>query len=211
MNVFRFVDQRITNTVSRLPSYCLMRSDTLRRRGLCWLGACMLMFTAIAQADQNAAELPKLFEQLKAATSASHATELESRIWQHWLQAPDDTSEFLISQVSQAMGAGRLDLALELATQLVDGTPDYAEAWNKRATIYYLLGDNAASVSDIRETLTLEPRHFGAISGLGLIFMRERNLEAALEAFEQVLAISPESLNAKKSAERVRNELEREI
>jgi tetratricopeptide (TPR) repeat protein len=116
-----------------------------------------------------------------------------------------------MSQVTQAMSAGELDIALKLCNQLVDGAPEYAEAWNKRATIHYLMGNNDASVADIRETLAREPRHFGAISGLGLIFLREKNMQAALDAFEQVLTISPGSPSAQGSVERVRREMGREI
>ena len=89
---------------------------------------------------------------------------------------------------------------------MIDSTPDFAEGWNKRATLHYLLGDNDSSVADIRETLIREPRHFGAISGLGLIFMRQNNFEAALHAFEQVLIISPGSASAKSNVEYIRNE-----
>lgn len=164
-----------------------------------------------ALADQRSEELPGLFTQLEQSTSADDTRTLEAKIWQLWLQAPDENSSLLLSQISRAMGTGELDLALSLADQLVDSSGDFAEAWNKRATIHYLMGNHAESVADIRETLALEPRHFGAISGLGLIFLRERNLQAALEAFEQVLAISPSSENARLSIERVRAELEREI
>ena len=76
---------------------------------------------------------------------------------------------------------------------------------------HYILGDNEASVADIGETLSREPRHFGAISGLGLIFIKEQNFDAALNAFEKVLEISPASNNAKSSVERVRSEIGREI
>jgi tetratricopeptide (TPR) repeat protein len=105
----------------------------------------------------------------------------------------------------------RLEIALQLSTQLVDSYPEFAEGWNKRATIHYLLGNNAQSVADIRETVRLEPRHFGAISGLGMIFLRESNFPAALQAFEQVLKISPASIGAKRSIEQVRREIGREI
>ena len=109
------------------------------------------------------------------------------------------------------MQARDLDAALETADALIARAPEFAEAWNRRATIHYLRGDDDESVADIRETLALEPRHFGAISGLGLIFLRRGDLEAALDAFEQVLEISPASANAKRSVERVRGELGREI
>ena len=109
-----------------------------------------------------------------------------------------------MSQVTHAMAQRELDLALLLCNQLLDASPEFSEAWNKRATIHYLQGNFEASVSDIRETLALEPRHFGAISGLGLIFIREKNYEAALKAFEQVLAISPGSVSAQSSVERAK-------
>lgn len=166
---------------------------------------------ATATADQDAPELPGLFDELKRAESAETASQIEAAIWQHWLTAPDESSHLLSTQLGQAMQGGRLDLALTLANQLVDGHDQYAEAWNRRATIHYLMGNDDLSVADIRETLILEPRHFGAISGLGLIFLRQGDKNAALDAFEQVLNISPVSANAQRSAERVRQELGREI
>lgn len=162
-------------------------------------------------ADQNADELPVLFAQLLTAGNAESSMEIEGQIWKLWLDAPDRNSAALLSQISKAMGSGRLDMALRLSNQLIDSSPEFAEAWNKRATIHYLMRNNVASVADIRETVRLEPRHFGAISGLGMIFLRENNLPAALEAFEQVLLISPASSNAQRSVERVRGEMGREI
>lgn len=162
-------------------------------------------------ADQYAPELPALFEQLKQATNASEAMQLEASIWQHWLEAPDAQSEALMSRISQAMSGGDLAVALELCEELVASYPDFAEAWNKRATVNYMMGNNEQSVSDIRETIAREPRHFGAISGLGLIFLRDQNFDAALSAFEQVLAISPASQNARQSVARLRQEVGREI
>lgn len=170
----------------------------------------LLLVTSVANnlvlADQNAPELPALFDQLLDATEEVDVRTLENRIWQHWMAAPDDSSEMLMSQISRAMAAGKLGDALILCNQLVDSTPDFAEGWNKRATLHYLLGNNDASVADIRETLVREPRHFGAISGLGLIFMSQHNFEAALEAFEQVLAISPGSVSARSNAQAARNQ-----
>lgn len=171
----------------------------------------LLCRAALTYADQTAEALPELFDRLAQASTSAESRQVEAQIWQLWLTAPDSNSDYLMSQISQALDGGELDLALHLSNQLVDSAPAYAEAWNKRATIHYLMGANSASVSDIRETLALEPRHFGAISGLGLIFLREQNLQAALEAFEQVLSISPASENALRSVERVRSELGREI
>ena len=170
-----------------------------------------LACTGLASADQRDPELDELFTSLKQASDGSQASQIESKIWQHWLQAPDSNSTALLSQVVSAMESGDYQLALKLCSQLVDSNPDFAEAWNKRATLQYLIGNHSRSVADIRETLALEPRHFGAISGLGLIFMRAGDLDAALAAFEQVLVISPQSESSIASIKRVREEMGREI
>lgn len=179
-----------------------------------WLLSLMLIVGASLHpvwADQTAKELPALFDQLLIETDPAVVSSIEGRIWQHWLEAPNEKAAFLMSQISRAMSGGDLQIALGICNQLVENEPDFAEAWNKRATIHYLLGNNALSVADIRETVIREPRHFGAISGLGLIFVRQNDLKAALTAFEQVLAISPGSRSARESAERVREALGREI
>ncbi len=187
------------------------RLSRLRRISIPLLIALMGSVSTHSQADQYAEALPELFTQLKNVTSSEASMELEHRIWAHWLEAPDRNAATLLSQVSKAMSAGRLDIALSLSNQLIDSAPGFAEAWNKRATIHFLLGQDADSVADIRETVKLEPNHFGAISGLGLIFLRGQNFPAALEAFEKVLQISPASSNAKRSVERVRREMGREV
>lgn len=172
--------------------------------------AIVIYFTCLsllAQADQTATELNPLFDKLANAADGSEAVQLESKIWQYWLKAPDDDSAALMSQVVYAMQNGQLSLGIKLCDQLIDNAPEFAEAWNKRATLYYLTGNMQASVEDIRRTVELEPRHFGAISGLGLIFLQQGNYQNALDAFEQVLKISPQSNNTRRSIEQVRNKL----
>lgn len=154
-------------------------------------------------ADQSHPQLDSLFEALQQAPSDSQSRQIEGEIWQRWLEAPDQNAAYLITQISTAMSVGQNELALKLANQLVDSTPSFAEAWNKRATIQYVLGNHALSVADIKQTLILEPRHFGALSGLGLIFTDSGNYAAALDAFNQVLKLSPSSLNAQASVARV--------
>lgn len=168
-------------------------------------------FLQTSLADQHAPELPALFDELKQAGDASQAAHLESTIWQHWLEAPDAQAHELMSGITQAMASADLAVALQICNELIDSHPEYAEAWNKRATLHYMLGNSEQSVADIRQTIILEPRHFGAISGLGLIFLRDQNFDAALAAFEQVLAISPASISARQSVARLRQEVEREI
>lgn len=174
---------------------------------------CVLLLCAISpvSADQNDPLLDGLFEDLAKAEEPPEASRLENRIWQRWLVAPDGPAQELLLSVESNMRGGLLEAALDAADQLVERVPDYAEGWNKRATVRYLIGDYDGSIADIRRTLRLEPRHFGAISGLGLIYIRQGDKPAALAAFEHVLEISPASANARASVERVRRELESDI
>lgn len=165
----------------------------------------------LANADQNDPALPGYYDDLLQASSSAEAVEIESRIWQVWLEAPDDESDRLLLAIGDALDQRDLREALILSSILVENYPDYSEGWNKRATVYYLMGNFDASVADIGETLRLEPRHFGAISGLGLIFRAKGDLEASLDAFEQVLRISPQSLNAQRSVADLKSQLGSEI
>ncbi|MFQ5902310.1 MAG: tetratricopeptide repeat protein [Candidatus Binatia bacterium] len=94
--------------------------------------------------------------------------------------------------------------ALVSFNKVVEADPDFAEGWNKRATVYYLMGEFVASVRDIERTLTLEPRHFGALSGLGLIYLALGEDRLALEAFEAALKVNPHLPGAQAHAEEVR-------
>ncbi len=165
----------------------------------------------VAHADQSEQELDVLFSALENAGSNYETNRIQNEIWQQWLMAPDENANLLMSQLHVAMSARQHNFALEICNQLVDSNPDYAEAWNKRATVHYLMGNNALSIADIKQTLLLEPRHFGALSGLGLIFTATGQYEAALDAFNEVLKISPASANAQGSIEHVKSLLGTEI
>ena len=105
------------------------------------------------------------------------------------------------------MNTNRLDDAVERFTELIAAAPNFAEAWNKRATAYYLMERYEDSVRDIERTLALEPRHFGAISGMGLIFLQLGDEVGALDAFEKVLEIHPHARGARFHVERLRERL----
>ena len=172
-----------------------MRGALAAVRALALVAAALL--APHASADQDDPRLDGLFEALGEADDAAEAARLEGEIWRLWLEAPDEDASLLLDGVQRAMAQGDPARALELADRLVELAPDYAEGWNKRATILYVMGDDDASVADIRETLVREPRHFGAISGLGQIFLRRGEPGAALEAFEEVARLSPGSANAR--------------
>lgn len=164
-----------------------------------------------ASADQNDPRLNDLFAQLKTAPAPNAARALEGQIWGIWLKTPHGTAQTLLNKGIERMQAGDLATALAAFTHVVDAAPDFAEGWNKRATVYYLMEDFEASLKDIVKTLELEPRHFGALSGRGLIQVRLRNPKAALEAFEAALEHHPQAAGAKSNAEALRQILERDI
>jgi len=163
----------------------------------------------IAPADQKDARLPALFEALKAAPDPMAAVEIEAKIWAIWLEANDPAIDRLMSEGSEAMGIQKFGTALEKFNAIVEQRPDFAEGWNKRATLYYLMGNYQQSLADIDRTLELEPRHIGALSGLGLVNMRMQREEAAADAFERVLAIDPQNGSAKSNLEHVQDILKR--
>jgi tetratricopeptide (TPR) repeat protein len=132
-----------------------------------------------------------LFGALKAAPDEVSAKHVEARIWAIWLQTPSDTAALLMMRAKVAMDAQQPDLALKLLDATIKLRPDYVEAWNRRATLYYLQNDYARSLADIKQVLVREPRHFGALAGLGMIMQDLGEDKRALDAFRQALAIDP--------------------
>jgi len=132
-----------------------------------------------------------LFGALKAAPDQASAKHVEARIWAMWLQTPSDTAGLLMSRAKAAVDAQKYDVALKLLDSLVTLRPDYTEAWNRRATVYYLKNDYVRSMQDIQQVLIREPRHFGALAGLGMIMQEVGDDKRALEAFRKALAVNP--------------------
>lgn len=137
------------------------------------------------------AQLDFLFGALKAAPDTESAKHVEARIAALWMRTPSDTAALLMSRARQALEADNSDVALKLLDAIVKLRPDYVEAWNKRATLYYLRNDYARALADIREVLAREPRHFGALAGLGMIMRDIGDDRKALAAFRQALALHP--------------------
>jgi tetratricopeptide (TPR) repeat protein len=132
-----------------------------------------------------------LFGALKAAPDEASAKHVEARIWALWLQTPSDTAALLMMRAKAAMDAQQTDVAMKLLDAVIKLRPDYVEAWNRRATLYYLKNDYAHSLEDIEQVLVREPRHFGALAGLGMIMQDLGDEKRALDAFRQALAINP--------------------
>ena len=151
--------------------------------------------------NQNDTRLDSLFSQLQVTDSGQVARTIEKFIWKIWLESGDKSVDQLMAGGVKAMGGGDYEGALAAFNSIVEGAPNFAEGWNKRATLYWLMGDFKKSVEDIHQTLALEPRHFGALSGLAMIRESQERPLDALQAFEQALKIYPAMPNA---AERVR-------
>ena len=132
-----------------------------------------------------------LFGALKVAPDAESAKAIEERIWALWFASGSDTADLLMSRVKTAMEQKDLDLAIELLNGIVDIKPDYVEAWNRRATLFFMKKEYGRSVADIRQVLAREPRHFGALSGLGLIMQELGEEKRALDVFRRALAVNP--------------------
>jgi tetratricopeptide (TPR) repeat protein len=132
-----------------------------------------------------------LFGALKAAPDEASAKHVEARIWALWTQTPSDTTALLMLRAKAAMDAQQTDVALKLLDAVIKLRPDYVEGWNRRATLYYLKNDYAHSLQDIEQVLVREPRHFGALAGLGMIMQDLGDEKRALDAFRKALAVNP--------------------
>jgi tetratricopeptide (TPR) repeat protein len=132
-----------------------------------------------------------LFGALKAAPDGVSAKHVEARIWAIWLQTPSDTAALLMTRAKAAVDAQKIDVAIKLLDSVIKLRPDYVEAWNRRATLYYMQNDYGRSLGDIQQVLTREPRHFGALAGLGMIMQELGDDKRALDAYRKALAINP--------------------
>jgi tetratricopeptide (TPR) repeat protein len=169
------------------------------------VAALLLLLTCLALPGARAEDLDSLFAQLQEA-DATEAARLEREIWNEWSKSGSPAMDLLLQRGKEAMAAGDTAAAIEHLTALTDHAPDFAEGWNARATAYFMAGDFGPSVNDIARTLTLNPRHFGALSGLGMIFEQLDQPEKALEAYRAALAIHPHLQGVIESVERLEAE-----
>ena len=154
--------------------------------------AVLLLAYAPANADQTDPKLDKLFAALQTSLSNANAASLEREIWAIWTRYPDDQAiNRQMDRAIKMMNASRLDDAEAMFSAIISRKPAFAEAWNKRATVRFFRGDDAGSANDILQVIKLEPRHFGALSGLGMIKVREGDLQGALQAYRAAQRINP--------------------
>lgn len=154
-------------------------------------------------------KLNALFTELKRESNERKAKILASKIAINWTSSGSHTANALMAWAQQAMKTGQHNKALELLDQVIVLVPEYSEAWNRRATLHYMMRNHAKSMADIEQTLALEPRHFGALSGMASILAARGNDEKALQVYEHVLSIYPANRTAQANLIKLTQKLEK--
>lgn len=166
--------------------------------------ALLVVSMSSVMADQADQRLDTLFGLLHETENPRVAEHITRQIWVIWREVNNDNADALMNKGIRDMNLQRYDQALVAFNEVVEIAPSYAEGWNKRATLLFLMGDFVGSVEDIKRTVALEPRHFGAWSGLGLVYSHMDNDAAALRAFEQALEVNPHLPGARDNVESIK-------
>jgi tetratricopeptide (TPR) repeat protein len=161
-----------------------------------------LFLTCAMALAEDVAKLDGLFDRLKTADEAE-AGRIEREIWLEWSKSGSPAMDLLLQRGQDALDAGDTQAAIEHFTAVIDHDPEFAEAWNARATAYYMAGEFGPSVADIAHVLTLNPRHFGALTGLAAILEETDKPKKALEVYKAALAIHPHLQGAAEAVERL--------
>ncbi|MDC3035887.1 tetratricopeptide repeat protein [Candidatus Pelagibacter sp.] len=151
----------------------------------------LIFFNSELNASDRDIQLNYLFNQLKT-DNLSSSFETEQKIWEIWSTHPtDEKLTTILNEGSKFVVDRQLSKALDTFSEVIQLDPTWAEAWNKRATVLYLIGDFEGSQRDINKVLELEERHFGALAGQGLVNIKLKNYEKAIKSYEQALEIHP--------------------
>ena len=165
---------------------------------------------SIAAADQTDERLDGLFQTLKTSQDVTALVEAEATIWDIWHESGVEEVDSMLQEAAELMSTGQLAEAESLYTRVIASVPMFSEGWNRRATVRYYQRNYAGSLEDIEQTLKLEPRHFGAIWGLGMILGAQRDYQRAILAFERLLEIKPNAIDARPRIELLKQELAKE-
>ena len=166
--------------------------------------AAVLIYVSPALADQHNPRLSPLFERLmNKELSVAEAHEIEAQIWSLWQPSGSDTTDLLLARADDLLREEDTESAISVLDEVVSLAPDYAEGWNKRATAHFLQDDYTAALNDVERTLRLEPRHFGAWSGLGTILLTMGEDARALRAYDHALQINPHLEDIAREAKRL--------
>lgn len=177
---------------------------TLLRTCLFAVAGLILGTNVMAQSAGSGTVLDTLFAKLRSATDPTAIQSLEAAIWEQWVMVPDMGQRAMMMRGVAEMQQQELKAAIGTFTRLIDVAPDLSEAWNKRATAHWLMGNFTASLADICETVKREPRHFGAYSGLGMIRAEMGENGRAIAAFELARKWNPHIVGIDGEIERLK-------
>lgn len=171
----------------------------------------VLIFSKPVFSDQTDKRLDELFSALQSSEDQTVLQTIESSIWEIWFDSGMPEIDVLMEEAGAAVQAGKLAYAEGLYSQVIEKLPDFSEGWNRRATVRFYQNDYTGSLEDIQRTLILEPRHFGATWGLGMILGSRRDLIGAIAAFERLLEIKPGAHDARLRLEMLKQELAKSV
>lgn len=157
--------------------------------------------------EQVGSRLDKLFGDLKRQRNEKAAERIAGNIWQEWFKSGSASVDLMMKWAGDAVEAKKYDVALDFLDQVIVLSPTYPEGWNRRATVHFMMQNFGKSMADIERTLELEPRHFGALSGMAEIMKTTGRKELALDAYQRVLAIYPMMRSAQNEVSELSEEL----
>ena len=165
----------------------------------------------LAKSEDRDSQLNRLFNELKINNLALvYGT--EQKIWEIWITHPtNEKLTFKLSEGTKLMQGNTLSESIEIFTDLIELDPNWAEAWNKRATALYLIGDYEGSQKDIDKVLELEDRHFGALAGQGLVNIKLENYEKAIESYKRAQEIYPAMQSPKVMIEQIKELIKQQL
>ena len=169
------------------------------------LSISLLFASKIALADQNDPRLNNLFKKLNETENQDEIRDLISDIWNIWYEVDDPKVIEYFEKGIQAMNLRNYPLAIRFFNNLIEEDPNFAEGWNKRATVHFMMGNYDQSMQDIIKTLELEPRHFGALDGMGLIFIHQGQFQQAIDVYDKMLEIFPFSVKTMDKKQRIKS------
>ena len=150
-----------------------------------------LTFSTHSFSDQNSSELDVLFEDLYTVEDITQQNKIVSNIWSEWMKIDNPESQKIMEMVPYFFQTRNYDEAIEALSYVIEQEPNFSEAYNKRATFYFMMGDFDNSMKDIESTLALEPRHFGALDGMSRILISYKKYEQAFQVYEEMMSLMP--------------------
>ena len=170
----------------------------------------VLCFPVIGVGDQTDQRLNQLFQTLQSSQDATVLVETEATIWEIWYESGQQEIDDMMLEAAVLVRSGDLAAAESAYSRVIDVVPGFSEGWNRRATVRFYRRNYEGSLEDIEQTLKLEPRHFGAFWGLGMILGSQQDFERAIIAFERLLEIKPNASDARPRIELLKQEMARQ-